>query len=125
MADLFATLARVAQEAKKYEGVTIPAATLERWKTETEADTKHTAATFAEVCACLASLTPDNREKFDALGVIFWTLSEQLRQGFNAETIRPATDYARAQLFDLIDATQSENQAAAIREAFEKLKKAA
>lgn len=125
VADLFDTLARVAQEAKKYEGVTIPAATLERWKAETETGTKHTAATFAEVCACLASLTPDNREKFDALGVIFWTLSEQLRQGFNAETIRPATDYARAQLFDLIDATQSENQAAAIREAFEKLKKAA
>ena len=125
VADLFATLARVAQEAKKYEGVTIPAATLERWKAETEADTKQTAATFAEVGACLASLTPDNREKFDALGVIFWTLSEQLRQGFNAETIKPATDYARAQLFDLIDATQSENQAAAIREAFEKLKKAA
>ena len=125
VADLFATLARVAQEAKKYEGVTIPAATLERWKAETEADTKHAAATFAEVCACLASLTPDNREKFDALGVIFWTLSEQLRQGFNAETIRPATDYARAQLFDLIDATQNENQAAAIREAFEKMKKAA
>ena len=125
VADIFATLARVAQEAKKYEGVTIPAATLERWKAETEADTKHTAATFAEVCACLASLTPDNREKFDALGVIFWTLSEQLRQGFNAETIQPATDYARAQLFDLIDATQSENQAAAIRKAFEKLKKAA
>ena len=125
VADLFATIARVSQEAAKYEGVTIPAATLARWKAETEEGTKQAAETFAEVCACLASLTPDNREKFDALGVIFWTLSEQLRHGYSPDTINPATEYARAQLFDLIDATQSPNQAAAVREAFEKLKKAA
>ncbi len=125
VADFFGTVARIAQEAAKYEGVTIPAATLARWKAETEQGTKRTAETFAEVCACLASLTPDSREKFDALGVIFWTLSEQLRNGTSADTLAPAVEFARAQLFDLIDATQSPNQAARVREAFESFRVAA
>ena len=125
VADFFGTVARIAQEAAKYEGVTIPAATLARWKAETEQGTKRTAETFAEVCACLASLTPESREKFDALGVIFWTLSEQLRNGTSADTLAPAVEFARAQLFDLIDATQSPNQAARVREAFESFRVAA
>lgn len=122
---LLATLAEVANETKKYEGVTIPAATLARWKTEAETGTRNVNEAFAEVCACLASLTPENRDKFDALGVIFWTLADELRQGFNAGTISTATDYARVQLFDLIDATQTPQQAAAVRQAFEALQKAA
>lgn len=117
VADLLATLGTICEEVKKYEGVTIPAETLERWKTETANGTTTTAARFAEVCACLGSLTPDSRQQFDGLGVIFWTLSEQLRNGYNPDTIKPATEYARAQLFDLIDRTQTENQARAIREA--------
>ena len=117
VADLLATLAGIFEQAKKCEGVTVPAATLERWKQEAEAGTKTAAARFAEVCACLASLTPDSRKQFDGLGVIFWTLSEQLRNGYNPDTIRPATEYARAQLFDLINSTQNENQARAIRDA--------
>ena len=117
VADLLATLAHVCEEAKKWEGVTIPAATLERWKAETVNGTTTTAARFAEVCACLGSLTPDSRQQFDGLGVIFWTLSEQLRNGYSPDTIKPAADYARAQLFELIDKTQSENQARAIRDA--------
>lgn len=125
VADFFGTVARIAQEAAKWEAVTIPAATLARWKAETEAGTKQTAERFAEVCACLASLTPENREKFDALGVIFWTLSEQLRNGTSADTLAPAVEFARAQLFDLIDATQSGNQARAVREAFDSFRVAA
>jgi len=125
VADFFATLARVSREAATWEGVTVPVATLARWKYETEEGTKRTAETFAEVCDCLASLTPDNRREFDALGVIFWTLAEQLRNGYDAATIGTATDYARAQLFDLIERTQSPQQAAKIREAFESFREAA
>ena len=125
VADFFATLARVSREAATWEGVTVPVATLARWKAETEEGTKRTAETFAEVCACLASLTPDNRRDFDALGVIFWTLAEQLRNGYDAATIGTATDYARAQLFALIERTQSPQQAAKIREAFESFREAA
>ena len=118
LADLLQTFGRIIQEAKQWEGVTIPAATLERWRTETEQGTKQTAEKFAEVCACLGSLTPDSRREFDALGVIFWTLSEQIRNGYDPATINPATDYARAQLFDLIERTQTPQQAAAVRAAF-------
>ena len=125
VADLFATLARVSKEAATWEGVTIPAATLERWKYETEEGTKQAAETFAEVCACLATLTPNKRRDFDALGVIFWTLSDQLRNGYDPDTISTATDYARAQLFDLIERTQTPQQAAKVRQAFENYKEAA
>jgi len=118
VADLFRTLSDICKEAKKFEGVTIPAATLRRWRDETEKGTKQAAERFAEVCACLGSLTPDNRRDFDALGVIFWTLSEQIRNGYDPATINPATDYARAQLFDLIERTQTPQQAAAVRAAF-------
>jgi hypothetical protein len=117
VADLLQTFARIMQEAAKWEGVTIPAATLARWKQEATEGTTTAAARLAEVCACLGSLTPDSRQQFDGLGVIFWTLSEQLRNGNSPDTIKPATDYARAQLFDLIDKTQTENQARAIRDA--------
>lgn len=117
LADLLATFADIIQEAKKWEGVTIPADTLNRWREQTEAGAKNTAAKFAEVCACLGSMSPDNRKAFDALGIIFWTLSEQLRNGYDPDTINTATDYARAQLFDLIDRTQTAQQAAAIRRA--------
>lgn len=116
-ANLFRVIVDTMEEAKKYEGVTVPADTLTRWKTEAETGAKSTAAQLAEVCACLGSLTPDSRKDFDALGVIFWTLSEQLRQGFNPDTIAPATDYARGQLFDLIGRTQHPNQAQAVRDA--------
>jgi hypothetical protein len=71
------------------------------------------------VCACLASLTPDSRCDFDALGGIFWSLSEQIKQGTDPATLQGATDYARAQLFDLIERTQTANQARAVREANE------
>jgi len=118
VADLFRTLSDICKEAKKFEGVTIPAATLRRWRDETEKGTKQAAERFAEVCACLGSLTPDSRRDFDALGVIFWTLSEQIRNGYDPATINPATDYARAQLFDLIERTQTPQQAAAVRAAF-------
>ncbi len=119
VADFFGVLAGIAHEAAKYEGVTIPAATLERWQQETANGARTAAERFAEVCACLGALTPEKREKFDALGVIFWSLGEQLRQGANAETISTASDYARGQLFDLIDATQTPQQAAAVRHIFE------
>lgn len=117
VADFFGTLARISQEAARFEGVTIPAATLERWKQEAEDGTKTAADRLCEVCACLASLTPDSRKDFDALGAIFWSLSEQIRNGCDPDTLQAATDYARAQLFDLIDRTQTENQARAVREA--------
>lgn len=117
LADLLANFADIIQEAKKWEGVTIPADTLNRWREQTEQGATNTAARFAEVCACLGSMTPDNRKDFDALGVIFWTLSEQIRNGYDADTINRATDYAREQLFDLIDHTQTAAQAAAIRRA--------
>lgn len=116
-ADIFRAVANAMQEAKKYEGVTIPAETLERWRTETMTGAKCAAAQLSEVCACLGCLTPESRKEFDALGVIFWTLADQLQRGFNPDTIAPATDYARGQLFDLIDRTQTPNQAAAVREA--------
>lgn len=119
VADFFRALSDIAKEAARWEGVTIPRETLARWKSGTEAGTESTAARFAEVCACLGSLTPENREQFDALGVIFWTLSEQLRQGANPDGIEAATEYARGQLFDLISRTQSENQARAIKAATE------
>jgi hypothetical protein len=119
VADLLQTFARIMQEAAKWEGVTIPAATLARWKQEATDGSTTAAARLAEVCACLGSLTPDSRQQFDGLGVIFWTLSEQLRNGNSPDTIKPATDYARAQLFDLIDKTQTENQARAIRDALD------
>lgn len=117
VADLLRTFADIMQQAKQWEGVTIPAATLARWKQEAEDGTKTAAARLCEVCACLASLTPDSRKEFDALGVIFWTLSEQIRNGYSPENLQGATDYARAQLFDLIDRTQNANQARAVREA--------
>ena len=118
-ADVLRIFADIIKEAARYEGVTVPAATLARWKQETEDGTKTAAARLCEVCACLASLTPDSRRDFDALGTIFWSLSEQIRNGCNPDTLQAATDYARAQLFDLIDRTQTENQARAVREAFE------
>lgn len=117
VADFFATLGRIAQEAARFEGVTIPAETLTLWRYETEEGTKQTAEIFAEVCACLASLTPAAREKFDGLGVIFWTLSEQVRNGAAADTIATAVEFARAQLFDMIERTQTPRQAAAVRAA--------
>jgi hypothetical protein len=116
-ADFFGTLSDIMQQAKQWEGVTVPAATLARWKQEAEDGTKTAAARLCEVCACLASLTPDSRRDFDALGAIFWSLSEQIRNGCNPDTLQAATDYARAQLFDLIDRTQTANQARAVREA--------
>ena len=116
-ADVLRIFADIMQQAKQWEGVTIPAATLERWKQEATEGTKTAAARLCEVCACLASLTPDSRKDFDALGGIFWSLSEQIRNGYDPDTLQAATDYARAQLFDLIDRTQTENQARAVREA--------
>jgi hypothetical protein len=97
--------------------VTIPAATLERWKQEAENGTKTAAARLAEVCACLASLTPDSRRDFDALGAIFWSLAEQMRTATDRADLLNGYEFARAQLFDLIDRTQNENQARAVREA--------
>ena len=116
-ADVLRIFADIMQQAKQWEGVTVPAATLARWKQEATDGTKTAAARLCEVCACLASLTPDSRRDFDALGAIFWSLSEQIRNGCNPDTLQAATDYARAQLFDLIDRTQNENQARAVREA--------
>ena len=116
LADVLRIFADIMQQAKQWEGVTIPAATLERWKQEANEGTKTAAARLCEVCACLACLTPDSRRDFDALGSIFWTLSEQLKNGYNPDNLQGATDYARAQLFDLIDRTQTANQARAIRE---------
>ena len=116
LADVLRIFADIMQQAKQWEGVTIPAATLERWKQEANEGTKTAAARLCEVCACLASLTPDSRRDFDALGSIFWTLSEQLKNGYNPDNLQGATDYARAQLFDLIERTQTANQARAIRE---------
>jgi hypothetical protein len=115
-ADVLRIFADIMQQAKQWEGVTIPAATLERWKQEANEGTKTAAARLCEVCACLACLTPDSRRDFDALGAIFWTLSEQLKNGYNPDNLQGATDYARAQLYDLIDRTQTRNQARAIRE---------
>lgn len=119
VADVLRIFADIMQQAKQWEGVTIPAATLQRWKQEANEGTKTAAARLCEVCACLASLTPDSRRDFDALGAIFWSLSEQIRNGYNPDTLQGATDYARAQLFDLIERTQTKNQARAIREANE------
>lgn len=123
-ADILRIFADIMQQAKQWEGVTVPAATLARWKQEATEGTKTAAARLCEVCACLASLTPDSRKDFDALGVIFWSLSEQIRNGCNPDTMQAATDYARVQLFDLIDRTQNENQARAVREANEQRKAA-
>ena len=117
VADFFGTLSDIMQQAKQWEGVTVPAATLARWKQEATEGTKTAAARLCEVCACLASLTPDSRRDFDVLGAIFWSLSEQIRNGYDPDTLQAATDYARAQLFDLIDRTQTANQARAVREA--------
>lgn len=119
VADVLRIFADIMQQAKEWEGVTVPAATLARWKQEATDGTKTAAARLCEVCACLASLTPESRRDFDALGGIFWSLSEQLKQGTDPATLQGATDYARAQLFDLIDRTQTANQARAIREANE------
>jgi len=116
VADLLRTFADIMQQAKQWEGVTVPAATLQRWKQEANEGTKTAAARLCEVCACLASLTPDSRKDFDALGAIFWSLSEQIRNGYNPATLQGATDYARAQLFDLIERTQTRNQADRLRE---------
>lgn len=118
-ADVLRIFADIMQQAKRWEGVTIPAATLEQWKQEANEGTKTAAARLCEVCACLASLTPDSRRDFDALGAIFWTLSEQLKQGTDPGTLQGATDYARAQLFDLIERTQTKNQADRLREALD------
>ena len=119
VSDFFGTLARISQEAARFEGVTIPAATLARWKADTEQGTRHMAEKFAEVCACLASLTPDSRRDFDALGAIFWSLAEQMRTAADRADLLNGYEFARAQLFDLIDRTQTENQARAVREANE------
>lgn len=119
VADVLRIFADIMRQAKEWEGVTVPAATLLRWKQEATDGTKTAAARLCEVCACLASLTPESRRDFDALGGIFWSLSEQLKQGTDPATLQGATDYARAQLFDLIDRTQTRNQARAIREANE------
>ncbi len=119
VADVLRIFADIMEQAKEWEGVTVPAATLARWKQEATESTKTTAARLCEVCACLASLTPESRRDFDALGGIFWTLSEQIRNGYDPATLQGATDYARAQLFDLIERTQNRNQARAIREANE------
>ena len=116
---MFATLAEMAREAKRFEGVTIPAESLKRWRDEAEQNSRTAADRFAELCACLSSLTPEARDKFDALGVIFWTLSEQLRNGTAPELIAAAIDYARADLFDLVSTTQNPQQAAAVRAAFD------
>lgn len=115
-ADVLRIFGDIMQKAKEWEGVTIPAATLERWKQEANEGTKTAAARLCEVCACLACLTPNSRRDFDSLGSIFWTLAEQLKQGYNPDNLQGATDYARAQLYDLIDRTQTRNQARAIRE---------
>lgn len=125
VADLLQTIGNALQEAARYEGVTIPAATLERWKQEAENGTKTAAARLAEVCACLASLTPDSRRDFDALGAIFWSLAEQMRTAADRADLLNGYEFARAQLFDLIDRTQSENQARAVREANEADRRAA
>ena len=119
VADLLQTIGNALQEAARYEGVTIPAATLERWKQEAENGTKTAAARLAEVCACLASLTPDSRRDFDALGAIFWSLAEQMRTATDRADLLNGYEFARAQLFDLIDRTQTENQARAVHEANE------
>lgn len=119
VADLLQTIGNALQEAARFEGVTIPAATLERWKQEAENGTKTAAARLAEVCACLASLTPDSRRDFDALGAIFWSLAEQMRTAADRADLLNGYEFARAQLFDLIDRTQTENQARAVREANE------
>ncbi len=118
VADLFRILAGICQEVKKFEGVTIPPETLRRWRRDAEAGAVDLTKRFAEVCACLSSLTPADRQEFDALGIIFMTLSEQLRQGYSPEGIAAATAYARAQLFDLMERTQTPQQAAAVRAAF-------
>lgn len=117
VADLLQTIGNALQQAARFEGVTIPAETLRRWKRETTEGTKTAAARLAEVCACLASLTPDSRRDFDGLGAIFWSLAEQLRQGTDRADLLNGYEFARAQLFDLIDRTQTENQARAVREA--------
>ena len=117
VADLLQTIGNALQEAARFEGVTIPAATLERWKQEATDGTKTAAARLAEVCACLASLTPDSRRDFDALGAIFWSLAEQMRTATDRADLLNGYEFARAQLFDLIDRTQTENQARAVREA--------
>lgn len=125
VADLLQTIGNALQEAARFEGVTIPAATLERWKQEAENGTKTAAARLAEVCACLASLTPDSRRDFDALGAIFWSLAEQMRTAADRADLLNGYEFARAQLFDLIDRTQTENQARAVREANEANRRAA
>jgi len=117
LGDFLTIVADIMQQAQRWEGVTIPAATLEKWKQEAAAGTKTAAARFCEVCACLGSLTPESRRDFDALGAIFWSLSEQLKQGAAPETISSATEYARRQLFELIGRTQTANQARAVQEA--------
>ena len=123
-ADVLRIFADIMQQAKQWEGVTIPAATLARWKHEAEDGTKTAAERLAEVCACLASLTPDSRRDFDALGAIFWSLAEQMRTATDRADLLNGYEFARAQLFDLIDRTQTENQARAIREANEQRKAA-
>ena len=120
LADFFASIAKVAQMAAKYEGVTIRPDTLKLWREEVEKGARVFAEQLASCCACLSSLTPEARQDFDALGVIFWTLSDQLRQGTDPATIAPAVDYARAQLFDLVGRTQTPQQADLIREIFDR-----
>ena len=119
VADLLQTIGNALQEAARFEGVTVPAETLRRWKRETNEGTKTAAARLCEVCACLASLTPDSRRDFDALGAIFWSLAEQMRTAADRADLLNGYEFARAQLFDLIDRTQTENQARAVREANE------
>ena len=83
-ADFFGTLSDIMQQAKQWEGVTVPAATLARWKQEAEDGTKTAAARLCEVCACLASLTPDSRKDFDA--------RHRLRTGATLRPDRPHAD---------------------------------
>ena len=118
-ADFLQTLGEIINEAAQWEGVTIPADTLQRWKNEATEGKRATAERLCDVCGQLADMTPDSRREFGALGQIFWVIAEQMRNGYTADTLQAAIDYSRRQLFELIDRTQNDNQARAIREAIE------
>jgi hypothetical protein len=118
-ADLLQTFGEIINEAAQWEGVTIPADTLQRWRNEATEGSRATAERLCDVCGQLADMTPDSRREFGALGQIFWIIAEQMRNGYTADTLRAAIDYSRRQLFELIDRTQNGNQARAIREAIE------
>ena len=118
-ADLLQTFGEIINEAAQWEGVTIPADTLQRWRNEATEGSRATAERLCDVCGQLADMTPDSRREFGALGQIFWIIAEQMRNGYTAETLQAAIDYSRRQLLELIDRTQNSNQARAIREAIE------